>query len=673
MQFIFPSFLWALLLLAIPILIHLFYFRRFKKVYFTNVKFLKEVKDETSNRSRIRNLLVLLSRLAALACLIFAFAQPFIANKEIVQNQDNYISLFIDNSFSMKALSEDVPLLDKAKSTARNIVEAFAESDHFQVVTHNLTGKQQRWLNKEDALLVIDEILATPEVNLLSTVINRQQTLMETAEGNKSIYMLSDFQSNITNLPASIDTNLSVKLMPFQSIQENNLSIDSVWTVSPVPLKNQNNSVVVRIKNNGNEDKDDVRLFVNENGQTKPVGAFNIKANSEIIDTIELVFINDGWQDVEIKIEDYPIQFDDNYKIALKINDEVNIMSINESGNNKFLTALMEGLPNFNLTNQPASSIQYNEFDEQDLIILNDMNNVGSGLATELENHVLNGGKVLIFPGRNISKDSYNQLFGKLAVNNINDFDETEREVFKINTNEFIFSNVYERVDRNVKLPVTNGNYSLSNFSSRGAENLLNYRDGSPFIQKYTKGKGIVYLCAAPLAEEYSDLVKIAEVFVPMVYKMALSSAQNKPIAYTIGSDNLAETANVSIGNESIFKIKGEEEFIPGQSKVGRRTIIDFNDMISKDGFYDLTINDSIVDRFAFNFDRKESLLEFSTNAELKNRYSENYEIFENFLKADVGQLVQDKDKGRSLWRTFLILALIFLGIETLLLRFWKV
>ena len=45
MQFLYPSFLWTLLALAIPIIIHLFYFRRFKRVYFTNVKFLKEVKE----------------------------------------------------------------------------------------------------------------------------------------------------------------------------------------------------------------------------------------------------------------------------------------------------------------------------------------------------------------------------------------------------------------------------------------------------------------------------------------------------------------------------------------------------------------------------------------------------------------------------------------------------
>ena len=84
MQFIYPAFLWALAALAIPIIIHLFYFRRFKKVAFSNVKFLQEVKEETSMRSRLRNLLVLLVRCLALAALVFAFAQPFIPSEKDV-------------------------------------------------------------------------------------------------------------------------------------------------------------------------------------------------------------------------------------------------------------------------------------------------------------------------------------------------------------------------------------------------------------------------------------------------------------------------------------------------------------------------------------------------------------------------------------------------------------
>ena len=673
MQFIFPNFLWALLLLAIPIIIHLFYFRRFKKVYFTNVKFLKEVKDETSNRSKIRNFLVLLSRLLAFAALILAFAQPYLSDKKINQKKDNYVSLFIDNSFSMRSMSEDVPLIDKAKSTARSIIEAFSETDQFQIVTHNLSGKQQRWTNKEDALVLVDEITITPEVNKLSSALNRQINLLNTVEGNNSIYILSDFQKVISDLPANVDTSLNIQLMPFQSIQENNISIDSVWLNSPVAIKNQSNPLVVKIANYGNEDKKDVRLFVKENGQTKPVGTLNIDANSSVTDTIDMVFTQDGWQNIEVQIEDYPILFDDSYLLSLNINNNVKILSLNEGGGNKYLTALMDGLDNFKLTNQSLSNIQYNKFNEHDLIILNDLNTISSGLATELENYIMAGGKVLVFPSKNANKQGYNLFFNKMASNSIDEFSKEEREVFKINSREFIFSNVYERIDKNLKLPISSGNYIFSNYTSRGGESLLNYRDGSPFLQKYIKGKGILYVCAAPLSEESSDLVKIAEVFVPMVYKMALSTGETKPIAYTIGNDNLAETNNISLGVETIYKITGEQEFIPGQTKVGNKTIIDFNDMISKAGYYDLTVNDTLVDRYAFNYDRTESILDFVGIQDLKSKYSDSYEIYEDFLKADISQLVKDRDKGKSLWRLFLILALVFLAIETLLLRFWNV
>ena len=673
MQFIFPNFLWALLLLAIPVIIHLFYFRRFKKVYFTNVKFLKEVKDETSNRSKLRNFLVLLSRLLAFAALIFAFAQPYLSDKEINQKKDNYVSLFVDNSFSMRSMSEDVPLIDKAKSTARSIIEAFSETDQFQIVTHNLSAKQQRWTNKEDALVLIDEITITPEVNKLSSVLSRQMNLMNSVEGNNSIYILSDFQKVISDLPANVDTSFNIQLMPFQSIQENNISIDSVWLNSPVAIKNQSNPLVVKIANYGNEDKKDVRLFVKENGQTKPVGTFDIDANSSVTDTVDMVFTQDGWQNVEVQIEDFPILFDDSYLLSLNINNNVKILSLNEGGGNKYLTALMGGLPNFKLTNQSLANIQYNKFNDNDLIILNDLNTISSGLATELEKYILAGGKVIVFPGKTANKDGYNLFFNKLASNSITEYSNEEREVFKINSREFIFANVYERIDKNLKLPISSGNYIFSNYTSRGGETLLNYRDGSPFLQKYTKGKGILYVCSAPLSEETSDLVKIAEVFVPMVYKMALSTGETKPIAYTIGNDNLAETNNISLGVETIYKITGEQEFIPGQTKVGNKTIIDFNDMISKAGYYDLTVNDTIVDRYAFNYDRTESMLDFVGVQDLKSKYGESYNIYEDFLKADVSQLIKDRDKGKSLWRLFLILALVFLAIETLLLRFWNV
>src|ERR1700685_3871109 len=100
MQFLHPGFLWALTALAVPIIVHLFNFRRYKTVYFSNVKFLRELKEETSSRSRLKHWLVLASRLLAVAFLVMAFAQPFIPNKHNkFGGGKKYVSIYIDNSF----------------------------------------------------------------------------------------------------------------------------------------------------------------------------------------------------------------------------------------------------------------------------------------------------------------------------------------------------------------------------------------------------------------------------------------------------------------------------------------------------------------------------------------------------------------------------------------------
>lgn len=113
MQFKHPELLWALLLLLIPIIIHLFQLRRFQKITFTNVKFLKNVKLQTRKSSQIKKWLVLITRLLLLACLVFAFTQPFTTNSDTF-NAKNETVIYLDNSFSMEAKGNNGSLLNEA-------------------------------------------------------------------------------------------------------------------------------------------------------------------------------------------------------------------------------------------------------------------------------------------------------------------------------------------------------------------------------------------------------------------------------------------------------------------------------------------------------------------------------------------------------------------------------
>ena len=671
MQFLHSWLLWGLLALVLPIIIHLFHFRRFKKVYFTNVKFLKEIKEEKSTRNKLRNLLVLLCRLAAFAFLIFAFAQPFISKDKTTKTGKNLVSIFIDNSNSMMAASQDVPLLDKAKKKAEEIVNAYGVSDEFQILSHEMKGAQQRWLSKENSIPAIDEIEVSAEVNKLSKVLFKQEQAKK-SEGNHIVYILSDFQKSITDFDIKEDSLTEINLLPFQAVKENNLTIDSAWFESVVPSINQNNKLYVRLKNHSPEAKEDVRISVEHNGQTRPEGTISVPANSEVTDTINVLVSQAGWQRMNIKIDDYPIQFDDNYFINFNVKEKVTVLSVNDAGANRYMSALFSGLAQFELQNVNANSIKYDELADKDLVILSDLRKVSSGLASELYNYVEKGGNVLVFPSTNADKDGYNAFLNRMNANSILEWKEEENTVYSINTDEFIFSDVYLSSTRNVKLPSTKGRYTFSNFSARGGEDLLKYRNGQNYITKYNRGKGKLYVSAAPLSNKYNDLTTNAEVFVPLLYKVSFSATQEDKLAYTIGKDNYTETKNTAQGNELIFKIKGESEFIPGQDNKGNATRLNFNNMVQSAGFYDVTLNEEVVKGLAFNYDRIESNLAQYTTAELKERVGTAANILTDSMEADLGTIIKEKDQGQSLWRWCLILALIFLAIETLLLRFWK-
>ncbi len=672
MAFVYPQILWGLLALAIPIIIHLFHFRRFKKVYFTNVRLLKEIKEEKATRNKVRNLLVLLSRLLAFAFLVFAFAQPFIAKDDSVKSGKNYVSLFVDNSYSMMASSEDVPLLDKSKKKVEDIINAYKETDQFQILTHNLTGAEQRWISKENTLAALEEIDLSPEVNMLSLVLNSQKQTAP-ADGNHIIYYLSDFQKSITDFEIEQDSTMEVNLIPMQSIKEGNVSIDSAWFESVVPSINQSNKLFLKVQNHSSENKEGIRVSVRHNGQNRPEGTLDIPANSSKIDTINILITESGWQEMEINIDDYPIQFDDSYYINFNIKSKINVLSIYNNRSNRYLTALFQGLNQFQLRNEEQSNIQYDKLKDNDLIILSDLSEISTGLSSSLKSYVNNGGNLLVFPGRNVNIESFNRFLSALNANKIEQWIEEESVVHKINTSEFVFENVYTSTGSNLKLPSTSGHYKMTSYSASGAESLLTYRNGSNFLSKYNREKGKLYVCASPMDKEYSDLVINAEIFVPMLYKLAFSATQNDKISIIIGRDNYIDVANTSESNEIIYKIKGEEEFIPGQTNLGNSTLIDFNNMIKEAGFYNLNLEDNLVKGLAFNYDRIESNLDYMSIDELTDKYGSNANVINNIANADLGTIIKEKDQGIRFWKWCLILALIFLAIETLLLRFWKI
>ncbi len=676
MQFVYPAFLFALAALAIPIILHLFYFRRFKKVYFTNVRFLKEVKEETSARSKLRNLLVLLMRLLAILFLVLAFAQPFIPQDVEVKKGKKAVSVFVDNSFSMSALSQDVPLLDKAKQRAREIIQAYEVDDEFQVLTNDFEGRHQRVVSQEDALSLVDEIEVSPSVKNLSSVLSRQNQALSTGNAdNKVAFLVSDFQKNITDLDGKPDSTMEVNLLPLQAVQERNISIDSAWFDVPVQTLNQTNKLIVKIRNLSSEPAENVRLSMRYEGQSRPVGTLEIPAQASVLDTVSITILRTGWHQAELNITDYPVQFDDKYYFTFDVADEINVLIIDSGSPNRYLSAAFEGISYFKLNRAQVQNLDYSSFADYQLIVMDDLRSISSGLSFELNQYVVNGGNLLAFPARDIDLNSFNQFLRTFPANEFQSFEGIRREVGRINTEEFVFSDVFENANANIKLPVSEGNFKMTGYSNRGEELLMRYRDGGSFIAKYQAGQGHLYLSAAPLNPEYNDLVRNGEIFIPMLYKMAISSGRENKIAYFIGQDEVIERGHSATSTELVYKLRGEaEEFIPEQRIAGAKVFLGVNNQIKQAGFYNLFLNEEeTLATYGFNYDRQESALEYLNTEALKDQFGSFLNVLESESATVLTGTIQDRSQGVKLWRWCLILALLFLGAEVLLLRFWKV
>ena len=212
MNFVYPDFLFALFALAIPIIIHLFNFKKFKRVEFSNVAFLKEIKQESKSKSRLKEWLILFSRLLAITFLVLAFAQPYIpvSEKQTISG-DKAVSIYIDNSFSMNGTGNKGRLLDMAKQYVYKIIDSYPAGQKFQLITSDLDGNTYRSFSKETIEEQLAELDDSPNSLVIDEVLKKQENwLIEQNVKAMDSYVISDFQrSSMTNLNVVLDTSIN--------------------------------------------------------------------------------------------------------------------------------------------------------------------------------------------------------------------------------------------------------------------------------------------------------------------------------------------------------------------------------------------------------------------------------------------------------------------------------
>lgn len=688
MKFVYPAFLFALFSIAIPIIIHLFNFRKFKKVYFTNVRFLKEVKQETQSRSRLRHLLILISRILAITALVLAFAQPFIpADNAKTATGDKAVSIYIDNSFSMEALTTGGTLLDEAKKRAKEIATAYKATDRFQLLTNDFEGRHQRLVNKEELLELIDEVKISPSVRPLPEVLSRQfDVLGSSSARTKRSYLLSDFQESLADLEkVKNDTSITIQAIPLAAKEKKNVYIDSCWFTSPVRQLNHTEQLHVRIRNITSEDKENnpIKLFVN--GKQRTPASYNVEANGETDVVLSFASKETGIQQCMIEINDYPVSFDDRFYFTFEVAKNIPVLAINgaqpagmsAATQSTAVTSLFGNDSLFVLTNAPENNLDYSTLPQNRFIVLNGLKAISSGLAQELKRFVKSGGSVAVFPAPDIDLNSYRDFLGSMNVNTYEKLDTMNTKVDRINYEHELFTNVFEKKNDNIDLPSVSSHYPITKISRSNEEYLFRMRNGDAYLSGYRYEKGKVYLSAVPLDNEFSNFTKHA-LTITALYNMAVYSQPVRPLFYTIGRDNVISipSSTASTG-ENVYHVKGANNFdvIPEHKVTESGTDIFVHEQVTLAGNYTLTRGSEVLAGVAFNYDRKESDLDTYEPSELLARAESaglmNFSIVEPGHK-ELTSTLAELDQGKKLWKLCIILALVLLAVEVALLRMWR-
>ncbi|QQL51055.1 BatA domain-containing protein [Mucilaginibacter ginkgonis] len=667
MHFEYPAFLFALFALLIPIIIHLFNFRRYKKLYFSNVQFLKQVEEQQASGRNIKERLILLNRLLALLFLILAFAKPYLSKQgNAALNSRQTVSIFIDNSNSMQALGSEGSLLDEAKSRAKQIAAGYDLNTRFQLLTQDFFGKDQRFIDRAEFDNEVDGVALSSQSRNIADIITRQQSLLL---GKGTSYIVSDFQLGMNDGKTSKLSN-ALNLIQLKANSLPNLAIDSVWLQRAVHRPGEIEKLVFKLHNYADEKAVQVLLKLYINGQQKGLGSYNVAAGAVVTDTISFSGLQSGWQRAELRLQDNPVIFDNNFYFGFNVSAQMPVLLIGDNTPNFYIKSAFGSEPFFNITATPFGGINYSSLQNYPLIVISDVRELSAGLSQQLKAYVQKGGNLAIFPSKDADITSYKNFLESINGGYLEKKVNDTLKVSRLNLSAALYKNTFENVPQNPDLPKVTAYYPLTNGAS--SEQLMTLQNNRAFWQTSKYKSGRVYICAVPVDEAFSNLPRHS-LFITTLLRIALSSGSEQALYSTIGQTKPIALNNLTTNADDVLRlVNGKQQIIPDLRNIDGATTLYVSDQITRPGIYNLSKKDSLVAVLSFNSNRRESNLHYYSSAALKEIAGKAGKVIEadrSAVKSQTG----NAGLGFQLWKLCLILTLIFLAIEILLIRFYKV
>ena len=666
--------LWGLLALLIPIIIHLFNFRRHKLVYFSNTAVLRSIQQENAKTRKLKYLVTLLLRCLFIAALVLAFAFPYRPEKQLnVNTAESLVGIYIDNSMSMKGQSQRTTMIEDARQSARDLVHKLNPSNRYLLMTNSFEVQNEYPMNQEEMLDQLDRMNPDGAPVPMGEVMERFEMLRKQHGFTAStLFVYSDFQSNTFDLSAAkADTTMQVVVVPMTPEFKTNLYIDSVCLASPIVQAGLTNDLMVRVVNQGEKEVKGMPINFTMNGAMAASTTVDLEKNGVAEVEMQFVVENNGDQRCFVALNDHPIIFDDTYNFVLSVKPSLSVVELGSQSSSCAL--LFEDDEQFHYTLMEPSRFDMAAIAQAQLLIVNESAVMNETLQQTLLDAVSEGASLMVFPSTDDPKNN-SYLYNKLGIT-LMEIDTNNTAVEDLAQQHAFFNDMILDLPQHPDLPKVKQHVRMR--PNGLATPLLTMQNGDPMLMMESVGKGQAFVMATALDSEWSNLSDNA-IFVPMMVKMAFMGGKMDKLSYNIGQDKMLVLSDMNLEGDHHFLIANTDrsfELMPASEVRNGKVYLYLNDNLPLAGFYDLLVNDTINRVTAWNESRVESKMDFTERDAIEPVFARaGFDVAaildtSDFATAD---LVEAMAHQSSQWKLFALIALLALLGEIAVLRFWK-
>lgn len=657
----YPWFLVALAVLVIPVIIHLFQFRRYRTIQFPDLRFLKDILTERKNRNTIKHWLILIARSLAFACLVFAFSIPGCGKRVEVSGKEK-ISIFIDNSFSMSLRGNDGILFETAREIARDIVKKHSNQAEFRILSHASYPGQDDFFQSSDAINKIDQLSISSNSYSFKKVWN----LLSYGQDNGRKYIISDFQKSFLRDLTSynIENDNQVFAVKLERNEMRNYSLDTAWLANPFAISGEKNQLFFKVSNYSNEDLKELNVRLTIPGSTPGLTQINLEKNETVTGTMQFNMPEKPSSEAVLSIQDENMVFDNTLNLALNSRTEIRIYLISD---NAYLETALSKNPFFKIQKGKLENLKFTTSDVSYFEVKND---ISDAELQKIRSFLNEGGQMVMIPSGLTGIGAVKKLNSVFGFPVLTQTTGVKLKISKEGLNHPFFKNVFSGIPGNMELPSVSVYWSNSGNTGNG-ESILSLENGDQFFLRFPYGKGTIYFFTTPFELSAGSFVQ-SVLFFPTVSNCAINyNSGGSLFGYVSSGTGLSLSKTYETTDGMVKMEKNGIEWIPEIQFGVHGQELFIGSGLENPGFYNLfqKSNKNNGEIVALNHNRIESNPALAGEEELELLKSKHGIQWINKAEAVSGtgaEIIPGK-----LWRLFIWLAAAFFAVEVLLITFW--